>query len=207
MSEIQGQRDSWADFKKRHEAAQPSLAWLVPGYGPYKALTAHDPTDEIQGQRLQLANAESLAAAHGYRVSRWAIGDDGQVTRVDPNAATGKASPGPTTPAEARRAGPTAPIVAPPAGPSVEGLHPTAFASDQTAPSLPGAPKTGDGPNRPDPYLIPKVAAVGALALGTVAGALASRSNAQRVGAAAGGSILTAAAAAILFWPAKSSKA
>lgn len=207
VPEIQSQRDSWADFRKRHEDAQPALSWLIPGYGPYKILTARDHLDELQGQRLQLANAESLAAAHGYRVSQWTIGEDGNVSRVDSAAPTGKASPGPTTPAEARKTGPTAPIVAPPAGPSLETLHPVATWIDQNAPGLPGAPRGDSGPKpkgpADDPYLVPKFAAVGALALGTVVGALTSRGDAQRIGVAAGGSILTAAAAALLFWPSK----
>lgn len=82
--------------------------------------------------------------------------------------------------------------------------HPLALAVDQAAPSLPGAPRSGTGPQTgptADPYLAPKVAAVAALGLATLAGSLAAKREGARVGIAAGGSILTLGAALAAFWP------
>jgi hypothetical protein len=83
--------------------------------------------------------------------------------------------------------------------------HPLALAVDQAAPSLPGAPRSGSGPQTfgptADPYFAPKVAGLAALGLATLAGSLAAKRESVRVGVAAGGSILTLGAALAAFWP------
>jgi hypothetical protein len=191
VPEIQGQIAAWRAFQKEREQNSPGLSWLVPGYGPYQAWKAWQSTngissnDGLQGQAHDLAVAQSLAAAHGYKLPVLDIDAAGKVTRADVGQPTGANSPGPTA---QRPNDPT--VVKALVTPSNEVLHPTATAIDDARKKLtPPAPEN----------LGLKVAALSAVALGTIVGTLAARNESTRV-AVAGGGTLGALALAYAFF-------
>ena len=70
-----------------------------------------------------------------------------------------------------------------------------------TPPPIDTAPKPPPAPAPPDPNFAPKAALVGGLALGTVAGALAVRSDGAKAGIAIVGTVVTVGAGFALLWP------
>lgn len=190
VPEIHGQIETWKAYQKEREQNTPGLSWLIPGYGPYQAWKAYHSAsgisgdDGLQGQAHDLAVAQSLAAAHGYKLPILDV-TDGKVTRADIGQLTGSNSPGPTA---QRPNDPT--VVKTLVTPSNETLHPTATAIDDARKKLLPPPPENLGL---------KIAALSAVALGTIAGTLAARNEATRV-AVAGGGTLGALALAYAFF-------
>jgi hypothetical protein len=191
VPEIHGQIEAWKAYQKEREQNTPGLSWLVPGYGPYQAWKAYHSAsgisgdDGLQGQAHDLAVAQGLAAAHGYKLPILDV-TDGKVTRVDIGQPTGSNSPGPT----AQRNDPT--VVKSLVTPSNETLHPTATAIDDARKKLLPPPPENLGL---------KIAALSAVALGTIAGTLAARNESTRIAVAGGGTLSALALAYAFFSP------
>jgi hypothetical protein len=165
VPEIHLQRESWEAFDRKWEDAQKANV-LSPL--PVAVWDAR-PVDGLQAQAQDLAVAESNAARHGYVPT------------------LGARSPGPYP---SSPSGP-APVVPPLATPDLKARHPTAWAVDQAAPDLPGAPRSDSGPQ--DPHVAPKLAAVAAVAVATAAAAAVTKREDARIAIVIGGTLGTLA--------------